>query len=300
MRGLIPGSRRPATAAARASGSSPELGVEYLDWLDEVWQGDTRELREGRYLHQQGELGQAFEGSDYWREVATRLDDWAHAYTKKTAAPLFHGAPHLPKLAYKPWRSFLSRTWRENVSRNENWPEPPPNGWWLPDNWFERAWDIVRTRIVVRYMDGVETVAKGLVVCAKERHFGLEASFRPEAKADGYYAYHVLVRQPFTVAAVDYDVKLNRYSTVEIQVMTELADLISDLTHAYYERTRESWSEGTPWQWDPLAEETMAFELSQDSSKVERQIMRLREKLRAQAAKRAPGRQRPHRRIGGK
>jgi hypothetical protein len=264
--------------------TKPEFGPRYFEWLEETWHGDLRELREGRYLHQQADLRQAFESSDYWREVSMRLDDWAETYRQDTKAALFQSPPTLPKLALKPWPSFLSRTWRENVSTNENWPEPPDGGWWLPDNWLERAWDVVRTRLVVRYMDGVRMLASRLVECAEAHPFELPARYEPEAKQNGYYAFHVYVRQPFAVVEEDTplecDSKLERCSEIEIQVMTQLAEVISELTHTYYENARLDAPGGMPPLWDEDIDEAQAFALSHQSSAIELQMMSLRARIR--------------------
>ena len=92
-----------ATEPSTGGEQKPEFGDPYLTWLDEEkWQGDTRELREGRYLHQQAALREAFEGSDYWNEVATKLSEWAECYWKESGAPLFQATPTLPRLASKP------------------------------------------------------------------------------------------------------------------------------------------------------------------------------------------------------
>jgi ppGpp synthetase/RelA/SpoT-type nucleotidyltranferase len=274
------GARR-AGAAPSASGDHekpPKPGDEYLGWLERNWRGDTRELREGRYLHQQADLRQAFETSDYWRELSTLLRRWSADYAKQNEARLFSGEPVLPVLASKPWESFLSRTWRENVGRNDRWPEEPPDGWWMPDNWFEKAWDVVRTRLVVRYMDGVEILAKNLVACA-ERRFKLKARLDVEAKQDGYYAFHVYISQPFAVAALDYEGKQERSSAIEIQVMTEMAAVISELTHTYYEDRREAdpavvpplWGKGGEW---------LASALHYQSADLEKRILELRDEIR--------------------
>jgi ppGpp synthetase/RelA/SpoT-type nucleotidyltranferase len=262
----------------------PEFGARYFEWLEKMWQGDLRELREGRYLHQQADLRQAFESSDYWREVSMRLDDWAETYRKETKAALFLSPPTLPKLASKPWQSFMSRTWRENVSTNENWPKPPKGGWWLPDNWFERAWDVVRTRLIVRYMDGVRMLASELVECAEAPPLELPARDEPEAKLNGYYAFHVYVRQTFEVVEEDTPLecesKLRRSSEVEIQVMTQLAEVISELTHTYYENSRLAAPGVIPPLWDEDIDEAQAIALSHQSSAIELQVMSLRARIR--------------------
>lgn len=264
----------------------PDFGARYFEWLEDTWQGDLRELREGRYLHQQADLRQAFKSSEFWREVSMKLDDWAEAYRQETKAALFQSPPTLPKLASKPWSSFLSRTWRENVRDNDNWPEPPKGGWWLPDNWFERAWDVVRTRLVVRYMDGVRMLASTLVECAKAPPHGLPARFEAEAKQNGYYAFHVYVCQPFEVVEEDTplecDAKLERWSEVEIQVMTQLAEVISELTHTYYENSRLAAPGTLPPLWDEDIDEAQAIALSHQSAAIELQVMSLRARIREQ------------------
>ena len=298
---LLPRSTGRAAPTARAS-EKPELGAAYDEWLEQTWPGDKRELREGRFLHQQADLRATFASSPYWREVATRLQSWSERYTKRTEALLFQGAPALPALADKPWQSFLSRTWRENVGNNVNWPNPPPGGWWLPDNWFERAWDIVRTRFVVRYMDGVPTLAEQLRACAEARPFKLEAHVDMEAKDSGYYAFHVYVRQPFTAEALDYDGKQERSSQVEIQVMTELAEVISELTHTYYEIRRVAGPAATPLLWDVESDEGAAAAISTQSLALERQVLQLRREIREKTSASTPPRRRtprtPKRRRG--
>lgn len=279
VRRLLRKSSVPDGQDGLVGSQKPELGDQYHAWLDEVWYGDTRELREGRFLHQQGDLREAFERSRYWSEVARRLHDWSGAYRTQEGALLFHGAPALPKLASKPWQSFLSRTWRQNVLWNPNWPEPPEEGWWLPDNWFERAKDIVRTRFVVRYMDGVPELAKNLVTCATQRRFKLDARIEPEAKRDGYYAFHVLVRQPFATEAIDYDGKQKRTSFVEIQVMTELAEVVSQLTHPSYESRRESGPAEIPPLWAE-GDEHEIIALAQQSAKLEKDVLKIRKQNR--------------------
>jgi Region found in RelA / SpoT proteins len=278
------GSTGPTHDAASAV-DKPKLGQPYLDWLERAWLGDMRELREGRYLHQQADLRQAFETSPFWEEVAAKLQRWADSYKKKTKAPLFQGVPTLPSLVNKSWQSFLSRTWRENVDKNRNWDGEPDDGWWLPDNWFERAWDIVRMRFVVRDLDGARELAEQLRDCATRRPFKLETELDEEAKPNGYYGYHVYVRQLFSVAALDYDGEQKRSSQIEIQVMTQMAEVISELTHPYYEQRRGSGAAGMLPLLDPTSEEADAVGLGQQSRELERKVLQLRMKIHDARAK---------------
>lgn len=162
-------------------GNKPSL-AEYPDWLESVWDGDLRELKPSRYLHQQAVLLRSFQGSEFFKGLLQSLHEWSHGYQGVTGHALFSSA-HPPELQLhlKPWESFLSRTWRHNVLNNDSWPESPDGGWYLPSNWFERLWDVVRTRLVVRYLDGVVWLAERIEQLAAQD--GLEFVVSPTRKS---------------------------------------------------------------------------------------------------------------------
>lgn len=251
--------------------------LEYERWLEELWDGDTRELRKGRYLHQQGDLMKAFGGSPFYQALPRRTEEWADQYKENTGFELFSVPRPVPELLAKPWESFLSRTRRENIVKNPNFPEPPAQGWFLPDNWFEKLWDIVRTRYVVRYLDGVEWLAARLVEHAE----ALNCSVRRKTHAQdrGYYAVHVLVSQPFLVQTLDFNEEQERTSTVEIQITTQLQEVIGQLTHRHFERARDEDppSDSDPkWQWDYESPQFTPYYLGHLLHYLEGMIMRIR------------------------
>lgn len=264
--------------------AKPQLDSDYLTWLNDVWHGDTRELRQARYLHQQVLLRNAFEGSLFWTSVGSRFDEWVDGYRRETGALLFQSVPTLPRIHHKTWESFVSRTWRQNVHENDRWPDAPAGGWWLPDNWFERANDVIRTRFVVRYMDGVTMLSRWLAEHAAET--GVEATEKHRAKEYGYYAMHVLVRQDFAAPALDYAGDQHRSSLIEIQVMTQLAEIVGEFTHVSYEVRREREVDAGPFALaipDPL---TRANDLANLSWALEREVVRLRNELTGPRRKR--------------
>ena len=106
-----------------------------------------------------------------------------------------------------------------------------------------------------------------------------ETKLDEEAKPNGYYGYHVYVRQPFAVAALDYDGEQSRWSQIEIQVMTQMAEVISELTHPYYEQRRVSGAPGALPLLDPTSEEADAVGLGQQSRELERKVLQLRMKI---------------------
>jgi len=251
---------------------------EYEAWLATVWKGDRRELRRGRYLQQQRDLQHAFQHSPYLVAVEEQLLDWATDYQRKTGAVLFTRAQPEIELKLKPWESFLSRTWRENCLKNDAWPQPPVGGWYAPDCWFERLWDIVRTRLVVRYLDGVQFLASHLTDLAEE--MGVEARLKTHAQDEGYYAMHVVVTQPFEVQTLNFEEVEQRSSGIEIQLTTELQETIGMLTHGYFEQRREEREDpDQKWQWDYRSPEFTPYYLGHLLHYLEGMIMQVREDL---------------------
>ncbi len=249
---------------------------QYEQWLRVVWQGDRRELRRGRYLQQQRDLQEAFKASPFYGSLQGQLLAWSAEYKDQMKADLFsRGQPEVD-LKLKPWESFLSRTWRENVLKNDNWPEPPLGGWYSPDCWFERVRDVVRTRLVVRYLDGVEFLATRLARHA--RGLGQDSERRTHAKEDGYYAMHVVVQQSFEVQTLNFEELEERCSGVEVQLATELQRTIGELTHEYFQGRRETRPHGEEkWQWDYRAPEFTPLYLGHLLHYIEGMIMQVRE-----------------------
>ncbi|HEV2068416.1 MAG TPA: hypothetical protein VGR26_01335 [Acidimicrobiales bacterium] len=250
--------------------------AEYGDWLETIWDGDVRELKPGRYLHQQAVLLRSFQASQFFERLLRSLHDWSDAYHQTTGYALFSGS-HLPELQLhmKPWESFVTRTWRHNVLNNDSWPASPDGGWYLPDNWFEQLWDIVRTRLVVRYLDGVVWLAERIEQLAKEGDIGFRRV--THAQEWGYYAMHVVVDQPFVVQGLNYEVDFPRHTGVEIQLTTQLQEVITSLTHQFFEQRRETRPRPEErWQWDYSSREFTPYYLGHLLHYIEGMIMRMR------------------------
>lgn len=255
--------------------AKPSLGDEYERWLDGAWTGDARELREGRYLHQQTDLLKSFESSEYWSLVDQLLPEWARDYAQECGVSLFRDTPRLPVLLSKSWESFLNRSWRHNVHLNDNWPDPPVEGWRFPDTWFEESWDVVRTRFVLRYLDGVKWMADQLSALAD--HVGIQSYRISHAQDTGYYAIHIIVPQSFMTQSLNYDGLERRTSKVEVQLTTELQDVVVQLTHPFFE-TRRVGNAGASgaWQWEYDAPEFTPNYLGHMLHYLEGMIMQLR------------------------
>lgn len=264
---------------------------QYGDWLEGAWGGDTRELRKGRFLHHQTDLHNAFLASSFWKGLPERLLDWEREYRAKTGHPLFIGDP-MPELKFKTWNSFLHKTWRNNILDNSNWPDEPVirlvsvdgpvQRWILPDVWYEASWDMIRTRIVVRYLDGVEFMVQRLLDLGKQVE--LDTSTVQHAQEWGYYAVHVLVPQRFTTPNLVYEADDDRLSQIEIQVTTELQRVVDELTHHYFERRRSDGDidRSKKWQWNYQSEEFEPYFLGHRLHHLQATIMKVRNRPRVE------------------
>lgn len=247
----------------------------YDEWLDQAWSGDKRELRPGRFLHHQADLKSQFESSEFWLGIQRQLPLWEQDYAREKHHRLFSGTNPAP-LNLKPWSSFLNKTWRENVKNNARWPKPPREGWVLPDTWFEKFWDIIRTRFTVNYLDGVPFLVKRIKDYAGS--LDIEVKVETKAKDTGYYAMHVRVPQEFEGLDLDYVGPEFRRSEVEIQVTTALQEMVDNLTHRHFERSRDTIeSVAGPWQWEYRGAEFGVYYLGHVVHWVEGMIMSLRD-----------------------
>jgi ppGpp synthetase/RelA/SpoT-type nucleotidyltranferase len=181
-----------------------------------------------------------------------------------------------PELKTKPFDSFLNKTFRKNVVNNIKWPEPPDGGWILPNNWFQHINDMVRTYLVVKYLDGVNFLVSNLEELCYETECPCKVDY--EAKQEGYYAAHVYVSFTCDIPRPDWDTKKEAI-LFEIQITTQLQEVIRRLLHKYYERRRAEVSKADiTWQWDYKSEEFAANYLGHILHYVEGMIMDVRDK----------------------
>lgn len=128
---------------------------------------------------------------------------------------------------------------------------------------------------VVKYIDGVEYMINDLEkYCEK---FGLSHKVRFEAREEGYYAAHLYTRQKFEVPNVQWDTEIVNVS-IEIQVTTQLQDVIRRLLHRYYEDSRKKMERDEKWQWNYKSDEFAANYLGHILHYVEGMIIEIRDK----------------------
>ncbi len=197
------------------------------------------------------------ENSEFWIQLTTdKMNKYKYEYLTKNHYPLLIGE-FKPELLIKPFSSILEKTFRKNIIYNNNWPDEPENGWIHPENWFSTINDIVRTLFVVKYLDAVDFLSKKIQSCCDEFNLHCnEISF--EAKDVGYYAAHLYSKQEFEILTTTWNTERIIVS-IEIQITTQLQDVIRKLLHKYYEKNRVTIKdinkEDIPWQWNYKSDE---------------------------------------------
>jgi hypothetical protein len=251
----------------------PMIGT-YLAWLGEKFGKTEVQPQRMRYDTVAAKAKVDIQESAFWKGVCAGFAEFDDEYTQGTSYKLYAQPPDR-ELQRKPWASFLLKTYRRNILHNTNWPEAPDDGWVEPGNWFARVNDVIRATFVVKYLDGVEFLVNRLETEAN--NLGLPFSCDFEAKDEGYYAAHTYVQ-------IDVDAPTQRFGTeilpirLELQVTTQLQEVIRRLTHAQYEVRRVRDRPAMPWQWDFRDESFVPNYLGHILHYLEGMIMEVRER----------------------
>jgi hypothetical protein len=246
----------------------------YLSWLKREHGVDVGDSLKTRYEVITAKLKTDFGASEFWSTVVSRLNDFDSAYRLQHDYPLFLDK-NPPDIYSKPYRSFLLKTFRRNVIENTNWPEEPDGGWYLPDDSsYSKFNDLIRTSFVVKYLDGVSFLGERLAEICRDRDIAYELSF--EARMEGHYAAHLCTSHEFEIPGHKWDTETIPL-TVELQITTQLQEVIGKLLHKYYETRRVLPERERPdWQWAYESDEFIANYLGHILHYVEGMIMEVR------------------------
>lgn len=157
---------------------------------------------------------------------------------------LFLTDPSDATLTYKPLKSVLNKIYRNNVLRPKNWPPNQNATLFSLNNFHQQIDDVFRTKFICRYLDGPQFVCTRLIEYFEGK--GVECNYRDVTTPLGYHAWHLYFKQP-----VDDFAGLGKAEIfVELQFTTQLAEVISSLTHSHYEEARLGKKPEDGWRWD--------------------------------------------------
>lgn len=218
-----------------------------------------------------------FENSDFWLQLNDNLNEFNIEYEIETKYKLLLNPNEEHEIYIKPIKSLLNKTYRQNILNNKLWPEPLKPNWILPDNWFETINDIIRTSFAVKYLDGVEFLIKKIKELCKNLDIKCESTY--QENMEGYYAAHVYIIKSFEIPPLKFDTKLVNVK-IEIQITTQLQEVIRTLLHKHYERRRVKTKKAKlKWQWDYTSDEFATNYLGHILHYIEGMIMDIRKKV---------------------
>lgn len=230
----------------------PDYPDEYKNWVKENINLEISKKIETHYDSVVNKILHTFENDKFWTCLNKNLNNINDEYLLTKHCQLFMNLK-TPQLLKKPFNSFLLKTYRKNISDNSNWPTEPNGGWICLDNWFKNINDLVRTTYIVKYMDGVEFLVDKINKLSKQ--CGFQCFSKYQAKEEGYYAAHVSLTKKFEIPRIDWNTELTDI-TVEIQITTQLQEVIRQLLRKYYKQKRKQVTKkDEKWQWDYKSDE---------------------------------------------
>ena len=259
----------------------PKNIEEYTKWLKEQHNIKIDKRMSNYYETVTTLVKNNLESSDFWLQLINNLKEYQDDYLIKSKGYLlFLKSPESINIFIKPFDSLLDKSFRKNILNNKNFEKPPSAGWILPTNWLTRVNDIIRTTIIVKYLDGVEFVSEKLKSFL-EQNCNKKCKIDLEAREEGYYAAHVSFKHVFEVPSIDFDTEIIEMA-IEIQITTQLQELIKRFLHRYYEkkRLRKNSNEKIKWQWNYGSNEFATNYLGHILHYIEGMIMDIRERIK--------------------
>lgn len=249
---------------------------QYKKWLYENHKIRISNATENHYDAVANKIRRDFQKHPFWTNLILALSEIDDEYLVETGYPLLIVGQLKPELLVKPFDSFLLKTFRINILENENFPNEPQGNWILPDCWFLRIKDIIRTSFIVKYMDGVEFLIENIEKLSSQNGLETEASF--EAREEGYYAAHLNIKSGFEIPKMNFETE-KITTSIEIQVTTQLQEVIKRLLHKHYEERRNRIERpNRKWQWDYKSSEFSTNYLGHILHYIEGMILDVREK----------------------
>lgn len=225
--------------------------ISYEEYL--IWMNRNLKIRNlGAYqIHYERELESIkdrFSNSIFWKTLESQFQEFYDQYLIEEKQLLFSDRLYKPIILTKSFSSLIEKTYRKNVIFNKNWPNQPPEGWITPENWFSRINDLVRTKIVVNYLEGMNFISSKIKEHCEEH--GISFSPKPDARMEGYYAINSYFENlEFTINEQKTGNEITIRIAIELQITTQIQDLMRGLLHKEYVKARLKKDSSLDWVW---------------------------------------------------
>ncbi len=189
------------------------------------------------------------EDHPFFSGLTQMLGTAALEYKAKTGSDLFvNSAPPDLRFYTKSPEATVNKLFRVNVVWNQRWPSAPKKGWVHPYELFGGLDDIVRTRWTCKYFDGPAFVLERLESLATSHSLAFESGTRE--LDEGYYSHHAYITADVEIVDVNFAAKQTK-ATLEIQLTTQLQEVLQNLTHKQYEERRVVFQpDRKAWKWE--------------------------------------------------
>jgi hypothetical protein len=253
----------------------PHTIEEYLAWAKSAFSIDFNDRAYvNLYNANLNNAVNSISESAFYTGLDNKLQDWGEEYKLQTGSILLMDSGGLTLLK-KPYSSAIDKSFRRNVLWNKRFPEEPQKGWMLPENFFATLNDVIRSTLVCKFIDGPSFLANKLAEYATG--LSLDSTSYTQERDEGYYAQHFYVK--FQIDLLDISLRDQQSELeIEIQLTTQLQDVLKSLTHHYYQQTRIlSEKENTKWKWEYNTNRFRASYLSHTLHLLEAIIVQLRD-----------------------
>jgi ppGpp synthetase/RelA/SpoT-type nucleotidyltranferase len=252
---------------------------EFMRWSDSKTCGTFTASIQQWYESSQSNLLSRIQDTDFFCSLSKELEAAASKYNEATNTKLF-SLNRRPEIAWnkKTYASFAEKIYRHNCLDNNNFPDPPVDGWITLENSYEKIDDIIRTTLVVAYADAPAFLSEKILQSAKTA--GMKSYSKDHAKEKGYYAHHVYIDVPVPIASLTRAGDYREFQVpVEIQITTELQGALREITHVLYEKERLSGGPGDRWKHEFDSERFRAAYMAHSLRFIEAMIVDLRGRI---------------------
>lgn len=221
---------------------------EYLTWMNRNLKIRNLGAYQLHYVREIESIKNNFSNDEFWKSLISKFQEFYDQYLIEEKQSLFSDRLYKPIILTKSFSSLVEKTYRKNVIFNKNWPNPPNDGWITPNNWFSRINDLVRTKIVVNYLEGMNFISSKIKEHCDEQKIAF--SPKPDARMEGYYAINsYLENLEFTINEQKTGNEKTISISIELQITTQMQDLMRGLLHKEYEKARTKKASDLNWVW---------------------------------------------------
>ncbi|EKE05529.1 MAG: hypothetical protein ACD_19C00234G0002 [uncultured bacterium] len=228
--------------------SKPQDVTEFLSWAKKHIGVEFSKSTELLYKMNSANIKSTAEENDFFKKIHSIIRAEEEKFFLEYKSQLMMNDEET-RFYVKPYASLLNKIFRLNVNWNKNFPHPPQKGWITPQNMYEIVDDMVRGKLVCKYADGPHILAN--ILCENSNKCGVEGQYSDRSLDSGYYSVHCYFYIPVEIVLdVTSPEHVKRNVRIELQITSQLQDILYNITHQFYVKNRTKTSRsGSSWKW---------------------------------------------------